>query len=70
MQSITNNFSKFSGDPNSISSGGLSLDGTFVAGNNPRREQRCIPGCIIKKLDHAMIKPLYIDDICFRLYLY
>lgn len=60
----TNNFSKFSGDPNSISSGGLSLDGTFVAGNNRGENNVNIPGCIIKKLDHAMIKPLYINDIC------
>lgn len=46
-------------DPNSMSADGVTLD------NAPRKNEDIkVPGCVVKILDHTMVKPLYIDNIC------
>lgn len=45
-----------------------SQDG-FVATDKTSEEQLKVPGCVVKVLDHTMVKPLYMDDICIG-YLY
>ena len=44
---------------------GLTQDGLKTPGYGDDKElQLKVPGCVVKILDHTMVKPLYIDDIC------
>lgn len=55
----TDNFNNFTNDKGNKRDM-LSGDGNF----DTSKSSIHIPGCLIKLLDHAMVKPLYIDDIC------
>lgn len=58
VQKQKENFTKMDNDS-------LAADGMVdPSSKNNRRNKITIPGCIVKKLDHTMVKPLYIDDIC------
>lgn len=40
-------------------------DGISITGKDNKRNQKIkIPGCVVKILDHVMVKPLYIDQTC------
>jgi hypothetical protein len=45
-----------------------SLDPTasdgFIATDKAKDTELNIPGCVVKILDHTMVKPLYIEDVC------
>ena len=44
---------------------GLVQDGLKQVGfNNGGTDKLKVPGAVVKVLDHSMVKPLYIDDIC------
>ncbi|MBR2245791.1 MAG: hypothetical protein IJ880_01975 [Bacilli bacterium] len=54
-------FTSATADPNSMSADGV----TLLNGQKPLKNNAIkIPGCIVKILDHDMVKPLYIDNIC------
>jgi len=36
----------------------------FIVGDKSEDMELKIPGCVVKILDHTMVKPLYIEDIC------
>ena len=61
MGSNKNNYSKLKNDDTSMASDGVTLLNGSI---NPVRNQIKIPGCIVRALDHEMVKPLYIDNIC------
>lgn len=42
----------------------MATDGTLNLANAKTNNKINIPGCVVRKLDHSMVKPLYIDDIC------
>ena len=50
-------------DPNSMAADGVNLVGKDGKRLNTESSIK-VPGCIVKVLDHEMVKPLYIDDIC------
>ena len=45
---------------------GLAQDGVKIASSSTTtdNEKIKVPGCIVKMLDHTMVKPLYSDDVC------
>ena len=53
-------FTSATSDPNSMSSDGV----TLLNGQKNKKNTIKIPGCVVKVLDHDMVKPLYIDGIC------
>ena len=53
-------FTQATKDPNSLSS-----DGVTLLNKEPVKSGSIkIPGCVVKALEHEMVKPLYIDDTC------
>jgi len=53
-------FTSATSDPNSMSSDGV----TLLNGQKNKASSIKIPGCVVKILEHDMVKPLYIDNIC------
>ena len=53
-------FTQATKDPNSLSSDGV----TLLNKENVKSGSIKIPGCIVKDLEHEMVKPLYIDNTC------
>jgi hypothetical protein len=49
---------------NALKTDGLSQDGVSLDHKSSKNGEVKIPGCVCKMLDHTMVKPLYIDDIC------
>ena len=66
MSSNANTFAKSAKDSNSMAANGVTLvdDLNQTNGTDNVTGKLKIPGCVVKALDHEMVKPLYIDDIC------
>lgn len=50
---------------------GLSQDGFFNpkgSSSNEEKSKLNVPGCIVKKLDRSLVKPIYMEDICMGYY--
>lgn len=60
----SNEYTKATNDKNSMASDGVTLTNDINHPNTNPVGKIKIPGCIVKLLDHEMVKPLYIDDIC------
>lgn len=63
INSNASKIAKFTNDNNSMAANGV----TLLNDNIPLKQRNSkinIPGCVVKSLDHEMVKPLYIDDIC------
>lgn len=64
IDSNASRYAKSANDTNSMAANGVTL---LNDKNNPQPNKVGkieIPGCVVKALDHEMVKPLYIDDIC------
>lgn len=57
-QTNTDSFGKKQKDDNELATDG------FVDKKREKKINITIPGCVVKQLDHTMVKPLYIDNIC------
>ena len=66
MSSSANTFANSAKDANSMAANGVTLvnDLNQMNGTDNVTGKLKIPGCVVKALDHEMVKPLYIDDIC------
>ena len=66
ISSDANKFTKSANEPNSMASNGVTLvnDINHPIYNDNVTGKLKIPGCVVKVLDHEMVKPLYIDNIC------
>lgn len=66
MSSNANMFTKSANERNSMAANGVTLvdDLNQVNGTDNVTGKLKIPGCVVKALDHEMVRPMYIDDIC------
>lgn len=66
MSSNANMFAKSANERNSMAANGVTLvdDLNQVNGTDNVTGKLKIPGCVVKALDHEMVRPMYIDDIC------
>lgn len=60
----TNEYTKATNDRNSMAANGVTLTNDINQPNTNKIGKIKIPGCVVKVLDHEMVKPLYIDNIC------
>lgn len=47
-----------------MAANGVTLTNDINQPNTNKIGKIKIPGCVVKVLDHEMVKPLYIDNIC------
>ena len=59
-----NAYTKATKDKNSMAANGVTLMNDINQPSTNKIGKIKIPGCVVKVLDHEMVKPLYIDNIC------
>lgn len=69
LRNMHKEFEKFAKGGTMESPTSLATDGFITKNKQQAKEEEVnVPGCILRLLDHTMVKPLYIDDTCLGYY--